>query len=234
MSNEIFTHQISRRSLLQTASIATGCRLVAMSGLATISGLGLSPAQAIEPIKRNGSPKFKFSVAAYSYRSLLQDNRKPKNEKATLTIHDFIDECAKWGCEGTELTSYYFPEKVSVEELTATRQHCFRLGLEVSGTSVGNDFCIPAGKARDAQITNTKQWIDNASILGAPVIRIFSGRVQKGQNPKEAHKLIVSGIEECCDYAGKHGVHLALENHGGPTVTPKGLLEIVKDVKSQW
>ena len=25
---------------------------------------------------------------------------------------------------------------------------------------------------------------------------------------------MVSAIEECCDYAGKHGVHLALENHG--------------------
>ena len=45
---------------------------------------------------------------------------------------------------------------------------------------------------------------------------------------------MVSGIEECCDYAGQHGVHLALENHGGPTSTADGLLAFVRDVKSPW
>ena len=29
-------------------------------------------------------------------------------------------------------------------------------------------------------------------------------------------------------------MHLALENHGGPTATVDGLLKIVKDVKSDW
>jgi sugar phosphate isomerase/epimerase len=45
---------------------------------------------------------------------------------------------------------------------------------------------------------------------------------------------MVSGLEECCDYAGQHGVFLALENHGGPTATAEGLLAFVKDVKSPW
>ena len=42
---------------------------------------------------------------------------------------------------------------------------------------------------------------------------------------------MVSAIEECCDYAGKHGVYLALENHGGPTATADGLLKFVHDVE---
>ena len=45
---------------------------------------------------------------------------------------------------------------------------------------------------------------------------------------------MVAGIEECCDYAGQHGVHLALENHGGPTATADGLLQFVRDVDSPW
>ena len=45
---------------------------------------------------------------------------------------------------------------------------------------------------------------------------------------------MVSAIEECCEYAGQHGVHLALENHGGPTSTVEGLLAFVRDVNSPW
>jgi sugar phosphate isomerase/epimerase len=45
---------------------------------------------------------------------------------------------------------------------------------------------------------------------------------------------MVSGIEECCDYAGQHGVYLALENHGGPTTTPEGMLQFIRDVRSPW
>jgi sugar phosphate isomerase/epimerase len=41
-------------------------------------------------------------------------------------------------------------------------------------------------------------------------------------------------MEECCDYAGQHGVHLALENHGGPTATADGMIAFVRDVQSSW
>jgi sugar phosphate isomerase/epimerase len=58
--------------------------------------------------------------------------------------------------------------------------------------------------------------------------------VKKDQTAEEAHRLAVEGIEECCDYAGKHGVFLALENHGGLTERPEGLLKLVHDVKSPW
>jgi len=187
-----------------------------------------APLSAIEPIPRNGQPKFKFSLAAYSYRELL------KGDSPKLTLTDFIDDCAKFGLEGTELTSYYFPPKPSPEYLRTLRRQCFRLGLDVSGTAVGNDFGHPPGDKRTQEIANVKAWIDNAEILGAPVIRIFAGHQQKDQTEAQAHSLMIQAIEECCDYAGKHGVHLALENHGGPTATADGLLKFVRDVSSPW
>jgi len=188
----------------------------------------VSRTSAIEPIPRNGQPKFKFSLAAYSYRDLL------KGDSPKLTLTDFIDDCAKFGLEGTELTSYYFPENTTPEYLRTLRRQCFRLGLDVSGTAVGNDFGHPPGEKRSTEIANTKQWIEFAEILGAPVIRIFAGHQQKDQTEAQAHALMVQAIEECCDYAGKHGVHLALENHGGPTDTADGLLKFVRDVQSPW
>ncbi|WP_231936462.1 sugar phosphate isomerase/epimerase family protein [Bythopirellula polymerisocia] len=185
-------------------------------------------APAISPIERNGIPKFKFSLAAYSYRNLLTGN------SPELTLSDFIVDCANMGLEGTELTSYYFPVPTSNSYLRELKHQCFQFGLGVSGTAVGNDFGFLPGKERDEQISMTKAWIDRAEVLGAPVIRIFAGKQKPGVNPKHSHALMVEGIEECCEYAGLHGVHLALENHGGPTATVDGMLEFVQDVKSPW
>jgi len=213
---------INRRRFLQFSAAAAS---------AVANGTLVGPASAIAPIQRNGVPKFKFSLAAYSYRDLLL----PKQGKEPqLTLKDFIDDCAKMGLEGTELTSYYFPKEVTADYVHDLRKHAFRLGLDVSGTAIGNEFGHPKGEKRDAEIAKTKQWCDYAEMMGAPVIRIFAGHQQKGQTEAEAHALMVSAIEECCDYAGKRGVYLALENHGGPTATADGLLKFVHDVDSPW
>jgi sugar phosphate isomerase/epimerase len=201
-----------------------------MAGLAAgLAATGVSHhARAIEPIERNGTPKFKFSLAAYSYRGLLSGS------SPELTFDDFLADCAKMGLEGAEPTSYYFPKDVTPEYLRQLKALAFRLGLDISGTAIGNDFCHPPGPERDVQMALAKRWIENAEILGAPVIRIFSGRRRGDQTEEEARRLAVEGMEEACDHAGKHGVFLALENHGGLTATVDGMLQLIHDVKSPW
>lgn len=213
-------HSTSRRRWLRDAALLfAGC--AASTSLTRVSA-------AIEPLKRTGKPKFKFSLAAYSYRDLL--TAKPP----VLALDDFIRDCATMGLEGTELTSYYFPLEPSNEYLTSLKRLAFELGLDVSGTAVGNDFCLPPGVERDRELAQVKRWIDRAAVLGAPVIRIFSGNAKDGQDAGEAHRLAVAGIEECCAAAGERGVMLALENHGGLTATAEGMLKLVHDVQSPW
>jgi len=212
-------HTPSRRAFLRClSSIAAGTATTALVP---------SRLRAIEPIERHGGPKFKFSLAAYSYRDLLT-GKTPQ-----LKLDDFVEDCAKMQLEGTELTSYYFPADVTPDYLRHLKNLTFRLGLDISGTAVGNDFCHPAGPQRDEQFALVKRWVDYAEILGAPVIRIFSGS-PKGTSRDEAHRLAVAGIEECCQYAGQHGIYLALENHGGLTAQADDMLAIVRDVKSPW
>lgn len=209
-----------RREFLRSAAAAGSTALV--------GGFLPRAARAIEPIRREGGAKFKFSLAAYSYRDLLT-GKQPK-----LTLDDFIVDCARMQLEGTELTSYYVPPDPTPEYLRHLKQLTFDLGLDISGTAVGNDFCHPPGPKRDKDIAHVKRWVDYAEVLGAPVIRIFSGNAANGASKEEAHRLAVAGIEECCQYAGQHGVYLALENHGGLTTTVDGILQIVRDVKSPW
>ena len=211
---------LDRRQFITASAGAIGSAVM-LSNLA-------SPATASDPIARNGKPKFKFSLAAYSYRNLLTGD-SPK-----LTLDEFVKDCADFDLEGTELTSYYFPKTPSEQFLRNLKALCFRLGLDVSGTAIGNDFGFPEGEKRKEQIAMAKRWIDYADILGAPVIRIFAGHKQEGTTDAQSHSLMVAGIEECCEYAGGRGIYLALENHGGPTATAEGLLKFVRDVQSPW
>ncbi|MCA9232609.1 MAG: sugar phosphate isomerase/epimerase [Planctomycetales bacterium] len=196
-----------------------------LQGCAAVAATPLTVA-AIEPIVRNGTPKFKFSLAAYSYRDLLKSGK--------LSLSDFIADCAQMQLEGAELTSYYFPDPPTEAYLRQLKDECFRAGLTISGTAVGNDFGYPKGAEREKQIADVCRWIDYAQLLGAPVIRIFAGHKHKDTTDSESHQLMVDGMQQCCDYAGQHGIYLALENHGGPTATAEGILALVQAVDSPW
>jgi sugar phosphate isomerase/epimerase len=181
----------------------------------------------MEPVARKGPARLKLALCAYSFRQALTRKESP------MTLDEFLERAAELDLDGVELTSYYFRD-TSPAYLRHIRARAFQLGLDVSGTAVGNDFAVPPGPRRDQQIANVKAWSDRAEILGAPVIRVFAGGKQKGQTDEEVRRLIVEAIEQCCAYAAERGVFLALENHGGPTSTAQGLLAIARDVKSPW
>jgi sugar phosphate isomerase/epimerase len=207
----------SRRLFLQTVTAGTAGAV-----------LGVPWTQAIEPIRCPGSANFLFSLAAYSYRDRLRAS-EPK-----FTLSDFVHDAAAMGLDGVELTSYYFPTPVTPAYLRSLKGECFRLGLDVSGTAVGNDFGLPEGPERERAIAQVKQWVKYAEMLGAPVIRIFAGHVPRGEEPSVAKRRMIEAMEECCDYAGQYGIHLALENHGGPTSTAEEMLEFLHAVQSPW
>lgn len=216
---------VSRRAFLG------GCAAGSMLSLGLTSG---SPAA--DPPRRTGRSHMKLSLAAYSFnRQLPKAWTAETRDKGELTLEGFIDYCAELDLDGTELTSYYFPKEVTPGYLLSLKERCFRLGLSISGTAIGNDFCLPDGPARDEQLALCRRWIDYAAMLGAPAIRIFAGKTPKGDSEEAARDRCVAGINECLNYAAEKGVCLALENHGGITATPAQLLAIVKAVRpSPW
>src|SRR5439155_20256653 len=98
----------------------------------------------------------------------------------------------------------------------------------------GNNFCYPDPSKVREQIAHVKAWVEHASRLGAKTIRIFAGNVAKGDTEDAARSRCIDAIGEACDYAGKFGVYLALENHGGITATADQILAIVQAVKHDW
>lgn len=183
---------------------------------------------AIDPIARTRPSHLKLSVAAYSYRQFLQGAKK------TMDLFDFANLAADMGLDAIEPTSYYFPADAGMDYFHKLQRHAFLLGLDISGTSVGNNFCVPPGPERDKNLKLVRDWVDRAAAMHAPTIRIFAGNVPKGESEQEAADRTIECIRQSVDYAGQKGVILALENHGGITATPDQLLKLVKAVDSPW
>ena len=182
------------------------------------------PAAAIAPIGRTRPSHLKLSLAAYSYRQFLA------GKKPLMDLFDFVTLAADMALDAVELTSYYFPPDVDTEYLHLIKQHAFLLGLDISGSSVGNNFCVPDGPDRDKQLELVRTWVDRAAELDAPVIRIFAGNVAKGDDEAKAVARAIEGIKASLPYAARQGVALALENHGGITATPDQILAIVQAI----
>lgn len=212
---------LSRRHFLQVSSLAA---------------LASPALRAIEPFARTGAPLLRLGLAAYSFRDYFKDmtHARKAGVEPRLEMPQFIDYCAEQGCEGAELTSYYFPKDVTDEQLRAIRRHAFLKEVSITGTSVGNNFARKKGPELDKEIADVKRWIDRAAILGAPHIRVFAGPQPKDEPVDEAKRNCIAALEECCAYAGERGIFLGLENHGGIVAEPETLLEIVRAIKSPW
>jgi sugar phosphate isomerase/epimerase len=183
-------------------------------------------AAAIEPIGRTRPSHLKLSLAAFSYRDDLTGPKK------SMDLFGFVDLAADLALDAVELTSYYFPEDVTVDYLHRLKQHAFLLGLDVSGTSVMNDFCLPPGPEADKQREHVGTWISHAAELDAPFVRILSGNWLQGTPDEALERRVVHQIESLLPYAAEKGVTVALENHGGGvTVTGEQLVRLVRAVK---
>ncbi len=197
--------------------------------LAAAGAVGTGAVQAIEPIRRQGRPLMRLSLAAYSFRQVLNLSRRPP----TMTYDGFIDLTASLPFDAVELTEYYFPE-TSPRYLAGLKGRCTRLGLDVSGTAIRTDFCVNNATHLKEQIDHCKRWVEHTSRLGGKTIRIFGGTVAKDDKEDRARRQCIDAMQECCDFAGQFGIYLALENHGGITGTAEQMLALVRAVKSDW
>src|SRR4051812_40136218 len=205
--------QMTRRGFLATAALVGSAAPLALA----------RHAAATDPIPRTRPSHLKLSLAAYSYRDYLTGS------KQRMDLFGFLDRAADLALDAVELTSYYFPAEVTNDYLHRLKQHAFLLGLDVSGTSVMNDFCLPPGPELDKEHEHVRTWIDRAAELDAPFVRILSGNWLQGTPDEVLAKRVVHRIESLLPYALEKGVTLALEDHGGGvTVTGEQLVRLVR------
>ncbi|MBO3803890.1 MAG: sugar phosphate isomerase/epimerase [Candidatus Brockarchaeota archaeon] len=140
-------------------------------------------------------------------------------------------------------------EREYVNEL---KRLAFSLGLDVYCLAIHQNFVKPSKEEREKNVRHTKRCLEIAHRLGAPSIRLNSGRwetvksfdelmAKRGREPpisgyteEDGFRWVVESIEECLPTAEELGVVMALENHWGLTSTPEETLRIVESVSSKW
>lgn len=192
-------------------------------------------AQTDSRIIRNGESHVKISLNAYSFDKPLLN----KGSGKTMTIFELIDWAASHGFDAVDITGYYFPGYPAVpsdEFINSVKRHAFLQGIDISGTGIRNAFASPDPAKRAADVKHIKEWIDVASKLGAPVIRIFAGAAPAGYENKqdEVMNYMAASIKECAAYAAQKGVLIGIQNHGDFIKSADQVIKLVKMVNSEW
>jgi sugar phosphate isomerase/epimerase len=227
-SQEEVNMNVSRRQAL---------RLAGAAALGPAGALGARPADAAPP-----AAPIRLAVSTYSYWHF-------RTEK--YPIEKVIEEAAAMGFDGVEILH----RQMASEEpayVNGLKRAAFRNGVALPMLSIHQDFVTPDPAERQKDIEHTKHCLELAARLGAPAIRLNSGRWNtiksfddlmkvKGEEPpiegnteEQAFGWVKESIEACIPTAEKLGVLMALENHWGLTTKPENLLRIFKAVNSPW
>lgn len=188
--------------------------------------------------KEKIEPHIKVTLNAYSFNDMMVGKDQPGG-KPTLTLLELVDWCAKQNIEAIDVTGYYFPGYPGVptdEYIYELKRKAFKLGIDISGTGIKNNFASPDPAVRAADVERAKKWILVAEKLGAPVLRLFAGEIPKGYENKwdEVAGWMIECYKECAAFGEKHGVIIGIQNHGDMLQTAAQCIKVVESVNSKW
>lgn len=161
------------------------------------------------------------SVCHYSFHRLWQEEQ--------WDCDRLCREVRAVGAQGVD-----FHQRLTGDPLTARERIARALersAMALSGISLSNNYNRDPGAELDAELAASRQWIDIAADLGAPVCRIFGGDGAK--DDREAQLVRTrEALRRITQYAAKKGVVLALENHGGMPTTGEEQVRLIREVGS--
>jgi sugar phosphate isomerase/epimerase len=162
---------------------------------------------------------------AYSYRKYLQHG--------PMTMEEFIEKAVSLRVDGVDMTGYYF-KSTDPAYLASLRHLAYRNGVAFSGAACGVSM-VAADAAKRAEVaTDIKKWVDVADVLGAPHLRLFAGKLPAGVSLQQSIDWVVEAMKAGCDYSGRKGIVLGIEDHSGVTQQADVCLEIMQRVNSPY
>jgi len=153
-----------------------------------------------------------------------------------MAIYDVIDYAAAIGYEGVDITGYYFkgyPTAPSDDVICSVKLRAFKRGMTICGTAVKNNFALADSVERKKEKQLVKDWVLVASKLGGNTLRIYTGlKTPEGYTWEQTAKWIAADIDECAEFAKKHGIVLAIQNHNDYLKTADDIEHLFSKIKS--
>ncbi len=199
--------------------------------------LAALPGWAQEKKKGPGAPVI-AALNAYSFSDLLSA-RNDRDKQQVYTLFNLLDWCSANNIKALDPTAYFFPTYPDVpsdEYLEKFKQHAKAVGVVISGTGVRNNFASPDPQIRAQGVELTKKWIEAASKVGAPIVRVFAGEIPKGYEDKwkEVAGWMIECYKECAAHGEKFGVRIGIQNHGDMLQTADQCIYVLNELNSKW
>ena len=203
-----------RKFLLSSALVGTGSSLASAA-----------QAPSAKETPAANMPRLFSGCCAYSYRKYLQPG--------PMTMEEFIEKAVTLKVDGVDMTGYYL-KSTEPAYLASLRRLAYRKGVVFSGAACGVSV-VAADAAKRAQAADEiKKWVDVTDALGAPHLRIFAGKLPPGVSLQQSIDWVVEAMKASCDYSGRKGITLGVEDHSGVTQQADVCLEIMHRVNSPY
>ncbi len=151
----------------------------------------------------------KTSVSSYSFQKFINDG---------ICTHFSVIALAKeYGFDAIEFTDLIVPEgKTELEFANELCAEAKRVGIEISGYSIGANLLRDSDEELDKEIERICRKADVAKALGAPLMRhdITFSHPKGYMGFTNLIPSFVKAIRVITDYAEKIGIRTCTENHG--------------------
>ncbi|MFD0676166.1 MULTISPECIES: sugar phosphate isomerase/epimerase family protein [unclassified Paenibacillus] len=147
----------------------------------------------------------------------------------TWSNADFIDFVGTTQAAGVELLSMFWNADTDIPQV---QEALLRNNLKLACFGACNNLAQRDEAKRKAQVQDILTSVDMARLLGAKVVRIFSGDRAEGLTFEEAKVWIIEGLKEAAAYAEEKGIILCLENHGHFAGKASQVSGIIREVGS--
>jgi len=184
----------------------------------------------------------KLGVSTYSYWHF-------KGEK--VPIEYVMQEAWKLGLDGVEILHVQMKSE-DRGYVNSLKRLALSHGLDIYCLAIHQNFVKPSREERLKEVNHTIRCIELAYRLGAPAIRLNSGRwgtirsfdelmANRGIEPplpgyteEDAFKWVIECIKLCLPKAEECGIIMALENHWGLTTKADNVVRIVEEIGSEY
>ncbi|MEE2639844.1 MAG: TIM barrel protein [Planctomycetota bacterium] len=202
-----------------------GRRQFIKTGLAAaaVTTLGTGSLLAGTPVSRE--PWFQISLAQWSLNRAFF-----KRSKVKLDNLEFARVSSELGIEAVEYVNQFFKDKAGDSKYLnqmnrqAEEHGVKNLLIMCDGEGRLGD---PKKEARQKAVKNHHKWADAAKHLGCHSIRVNAASA--GEYDEQV-KLAADGLAQLSEYAGKLGLNVIVENHGGLSSNGAWLAKVMKTV----
>ncbi len=166
---------------------------------------------------------FRISLAEWSFHVSLKSGQMDNLDFPVVARNEF-------GLDGVEYVNQFFMDKATNQEyLNELKKRCDDNGVRsllIMCDSEG-DLADTNADLRQQAVENHFKWVDAAHFLGCHSIRVNCAG--KG-TPEAVAAAGTEGLSRLSEYAGKAGLNVIVENHGGYSSNGKWLTSVIRAV----